>query len=161
MDLRKLQSWYNKIHQYFRLKGFTKCEHGYGLNVTEKKTEDLLIVCLYIDDLVYIGNNSTMFREFKKDMIVEFKMTNIVMMPYYLGIKVKKIDNDIFVSQKGHAELSLSFHSCWMWSVNHLSLLECRVKLSRFNNGENVNPISKFEILDMFQTLYSLLSWIH
>jgi hypothetical protein len=29
-------------------------------------------VCLYVDDLIYIGNDRSMFNEFKKSMMKEF-----------------------------------------------------------------------------------------
>ena len=48
----------------------------------------MLIVCLYVDDLIYTGNNTTMFGSFKKSMMIEFEMSNLGMMHYFLGIEV-------------------------------------------------------------------------
>jgi hypothetical protein len=39
-----------------------------------------------------------MFEDFKKAMIEEFKMTDIGLMSYYLGIEVKQIEREIFIS---------------------------------------------------------------
>ena len=39
-----------------------------------------------------------MFEEFKKAMIKEFKMTDIELMSYYLGIEVKQKEDGIFIS---------------------------------------------------------------
>ena len=60
-----------------------------------------MIVCLYVDDMIFIGNNSKMFDEFKRVMAQEFEMTDIGLMSYYLGIEVKQNDDSIFVSQEG------------------------------------------------------------
>jgi hypothetical protein len=53
---------------------------------------NILHVCLYIDDLIFTGNNSSMFEDFKKTMTPEFKMTDIGLMSYYLGIEVKQME---------------------------------------------------------------------
>ena len=62
------------------------------------KNGDILIVCLYVDYLIFIGNNPSMFEDFKKVMTKEFEMTNIGLMAYYLGIEVKQMEDGIFIS---------------------------------------------------------------
>lgn len=56
-----------------------------------KKMEkgDLIIVCVYVGDLIFIGSNSTMFDELKKDITTKLKMSDIGIMSYYLGIEIK------------------------------------------------------------------------
>jgi len=63
-----------------------------------KENSDILIVCLYVDDLIFIRNNSKMFGDFKKAMIKEFEMMNIDLMSCYLEIEVKQEENRIFVN---------------------------------------------------------------
>lgn len=41
-----------------------------------------------------------MFDQFKKSMMVEFDMSNLGMMHYFLGIEVTQYTVDIFISQK-------------------------------------------------------------
>ncbi|KAK2994441.1 hypothetical protein RJ640_001257 [Escallonia rubra] len=65
---------------------------------------DILIVCLYVDDLIFAGNNVKMFDDFKKEMAKEFEMTNIGLMSYYLGIEVKQRDDGIFILQEAYAK---------------------------------------------------------
>lgn len=60
---------------------------------------DTLIIYLYMDDLIFTRNNPKIFGDFKQSMIKEFKMTNIGLMTYYLGIKVKQKKDGILVSQ--------------------------------------------------------------
>lgn len=59
----------------------------------------LLIVCLYVDDLIFTGTDLVMFEEFKKSMMVEFEMSNLGMMHYFLGIEVMQ-PAITFVSKK-------------------------------------------------------------
>ena len=59
-----------------------------------------MIVCLYMDDLIFIGNDEIMFVEFKKSMMLEFDMTDIGKMRYFLGIEVMQRSDGIFISHK-------------------------------------------------------------
>jgi len=57
-------------------------------------------VCLYIDNLIFIGNDEIMFEHFKKSMMVEFDMTDLSKMMYFLGIEVLQMVDVIFISQR-------------------------------------------------------------
>ena len=80
---------YSHIDKYFLENNFTKCPHEHALYF-KIKDGDILIVCIYVDDLIFTGSNPSMFEEFKKIMINEFEMTDIGLMSCYLGIKVKQ-----------------------------------------------------------------------
>ena len=80
------QAWYSKIKGYFIKEGFEKCYCEHTLFV---KTEDggkILIVSLYVDDLIFTGNNEDMFDRFKESMKKEFAMSDLGKMKYFLGI---------------------------------------------------------------------------
>ena len=66
-----------------------------------RENRDILLVCIYVDDLIFTGSNSSMFGEFKKAMMREFEMTDIGLMSYYLGIEIKQMEDVIFISQEG------------------------------------------------------------
>jgi hypothetical protein len=74
---------YNCINGYLLKNRFVKCPHEYVIYVKIKESSDTLIVCLYIDNLIFIGNNPKMFGDFKQAMIKEFEMTDIGFMTYY------------------------------------------------------------------------------
>jgi hypothetical protein len=77
------------------------------------ENEDILIVCLYVDDSNLIGNNllSTV-EDFKKAMACEFEMTDIGLMAHYLGIEVKQTEEGIFISQEGYTKEILRSFRC-------------------------------------------------
>ena len=60
----------------------------------------MLIVCLYVDDLIFTGNDRSIFSDFKKSMMDEFEMSDLGKMHYFLGFEVVQSDDGIFVSQK-------------------------------------------------------------
>lgn len=100
---------------------------------------DMLLVCLYVDDLIFTGNNLKMFDNFKRAMAKEFEMTDIRLMSYYLGIEVKQKDDDIFISQKGYAkEILKKFEMEHCKPVS--TPVEYGVKMSLHQDGEEINP---------------------
>jgi hypothetical protein len=66
--------------------GFHKYPYEHTLFVKIRDKGKLLIVWLYIDDLIITGNYGVRFMEFKKSMMIEFEMSNLGMMHYFLGI---------------------------------------------------------------------------
>ena len=60
-----------------------------------------MIVCLYVDDLIFTGDLSV--DEFKKSMKTEFEMIDLGMMKYFLGIKVNQSEDVIFIYQTKYA----------------------------------------------------------
>lgn len=67
------------------------------------KDEGILIVSIYVDDLIYTGNNVDMLKEFRRSMKKEFDMTDLGKMRYFLGIEVIQEDHGIYISQRKYA----------------------------------------------------------
>ncbi|KAJ7962054.1 Retrovirus-related Pol polyprotein from transposon TNT 1-94 [Quillaja saponaria] len=133
------RAWNNRIDKYFQENGFVRCPHEYALYVKAHENGDVLFVCLYVDDLIFTGNNPIMFEDFKKAMTCEFEMTDMGLMSYYLGFEVKQNDGGIFISQEGYAKDVLKkFQMLDSNSVN--TPMECGVKLSKHDVGEKVDP---------------------
>ncbi|XP_019051696.1 PREDICTED: uncharacterized protein LOC109114080 [Nelumbo nucifera] len=57
----------------------------------------------YVQQEIYTENDQAMFEEFKKSMMVEFEMTDLGMMHYFLGIEVVQSTAGIFITQKKYA----------------------------------------------------------
>lgn len=49
---------------------------------------DILLLFLYVDDIIYMGSSDSMFKEFKKTMLKTFEMTDLGSMRYFLGLEV-------------------------------------------------------------------------
>ncbi|GAU12447.1 hypothetical protein TSUD_229810 [Trifolium subterraneum] len=65
--------------------------------------DKLIIVSLYVDDLIFTGNDQELFDKFKHSMKKFFAMTDIGRMRYFLGIEVLQNDNGIFICQQKYA----------------------------------------------------------
>ena len=72
-----LRAWNNWIDKYFQQNGFIKYPYEHTLYI-KLKNGDILVVCLYVDDLIFNGSNQSLFDEFKKAMTKEFDMTDIM-----------------------------------------------------------------------------------
>ena len=98
----------------------------------------MLIVCLYVDDLIYTGKNTAMFDSFKKSMMAEFEMSDLGMMYYFLGIEVVQSSTGIFISQKKYVQEILDkFQMKNCNPVNTPS--EFGMKLNKDNGGKKVD----------------------
>ncbi|KAH9706546.1 hypothetical protein KPL70_012251 [Citrus sinensis] len=142
--------WNSIINKYFQEKCFTKCPYEHALYVKETYG-DILIVCLYVDDLIFTGSNPSLFEEFKRVMIKEFEMTDIGLMAYYLGIEVKQKEECIFISQESYAKEILKkfkMNDCKPISTP----VECGVKLSKHDEGEDIDPTFFKSLVESLRT---------
>ncbi|KAM1053550.1 hypothetical protein ACFX2I_000976 [Malus domestica] len=98
------RAWYSRIESYFIEEGFNKCPHEYTLFIKTAREGKILIACLYVDDLIFTGNDETMFEKFKKSMTAEFDMTDLGKMRYFLGIEVIQRSDGIFIGQRKYAQ---------------------------------------------------------
>ncbi|BBG98714.1 ADP glucose pyrophosphorylase large subunit 1, partial [Prunus dulcis] len=64
----------------------------------------LLIVSLYVDDLIFTGNDEDMFKSFKESMKKEFDMSDLGRMKYFLGVEVVQNSDGIFICQRKYAK---------------------------------------------------------
>ena len=98
------RAWNSKIDKYFLQNGFQRSPNEPSLYVKTRGTSDFIIVCLYVDDLIYTGTNPMMMEEFKKAMMNEYEMTDLGLMKYFLGIQVRQSKGEIFISQEKYTE---------------------------------------------------------
>jgi hypothetical protein len=63
---------YKKIDSYFVENGFQRFPYEHMLYIKFVKPGDVLIVCLYVDHLIFTCNNSKMITEFREAMTRHF-----------------------------------------------------------------------------------------
>lgn len=60
------RAWYSRIDHYFIHHGFERSVNEPTLyKKKEKGSNDMLLVCLYIDDIIYLGSSQLLIDEFK------------------------------------------------------------------------------------------------
>lgn len=89
--------------------GFIKSEADVNLYHIMVKDKQLTIV-LYVDDLILTGDDQ-LIMSCKEDLAREFKMKDMGLMHYFLGMEVWQKDGESFVSQGKYAnDILRRFH---------------------------------------------------
>ncbi|RDX67094.1 hypothetical protein CR513_54067, partial [Mucuna pruriens] len=96
-------AWYSRIEAYFLKEDFEKCDYEHTFFVKKEKEDKVLIVSLYVDDLIFTGKDELMFAKFKNSMMLEFDMTDLGKMKYFLGLEILQQLDGIFICQKKYA----------------------------------------------------------
>lgn len=96
------RAWYSKIDMFFQENGFQRSENEPTLYVKKQGNNEFLVVCLYVDDMIYMGS-SELVNDFKSSMMKNFEMTDLGLLQYFLGIEVIQGEEGIFASQKKYA----------------------------------------------------------
>ncbi|KAK3024990.1 hypothetical protein RJ639_044367 [Escallonia herrerae] len=133
------RAWNMRIDDYFQKNDFMKSPSEHTLYTKKNKEGDIMIVCLYMDDMIFTENNPGMFNNFKKAMTKEFEMTDIGEMSYFHGVEVKQMEDGKFMSQRKYAEQILSRFR--MKDCNPVAIpAETGVELRVDSNRKSVNP---------------------
>ena len=83
--------------------GFNKCSHEHTLFIKHEVGGKCLIVSLYVNDLIYTGNDMELCEKFKKSMKLEFDMSDMGKIKYFLGVEVQQSSEGIHVYQMKYA----------------------------------------------------------
>ncbi|GJY15218.1 retrovirus-related pol polyprotein from transposon TNT 1-94 [Tanacetum coccineum] len=89
---------------YDRLKAFL-IKHEYKMGMvdntlfTKKKSSNLIIVQIYVDDIIFGSTCQDMCDEFAKIMHDEFEMSMMGELNFFLGLQIKQIEDGIFFNQ--------------------------------------------------------------
>jgi hypothetical protein len=127
---------YSRIDSYFVDNGFNKCGNEPTLYVKMNDEGEILIVCLYVEDLIFTANMQT--NTFKVAMKKEFDMTDLGLMRYFLGMEVSQNDQGIFICQSKYANDLLKRFK--MTNVNSApTLVALGLKLSKDDQGPSVD----------------------
>ena len=93
---------------------------------------------MYVDDLIITGNNDDHITQVKTELHASFKMTDLGLLHYYLGVEVFQRPHHIFISQSKYAADVLQrfgMQDC----KPVLTPMEQNLKLSKFEGGEKVD----------------------
>jgi hypothetical protein len=91
-------AWYEKLRDFLLSKGFKMGNVDTTL-FTKKIGQDLFVLQIYVDDIIFGSTNKDFCEEFGKMMVSEFEMSMIGELSYFLGLQIKQLKNGTFVSQ--------------------------------------------------------------
>ncbi|GJX95587.1 retrovirus-related pol polyprotein from transposon TNT 1-94 [Tanacetum coccineum] len=142
-----LRAWYDELANFLVSKGFTKGSIDPTLFIN-KKGEDIFLVQIYVDDIIFLSTNPKLHKKFEKIMHNKFEMSMMGELKFFLEIQIHQSPRGIFINQAKYAQEILKKHgmiSCD--SVDHADCLDTRKSTSggiQFLGGDKlVNWSSK------------------
>jgi hypothetical protein len=111
--------------------GFRKSSSELAIYL-RRNIKSQLVVGVYVDDLIITGTNCEDINLFKKEMAAVFKMTDLGLLKYYLGIEVRQNKEGISLIQGAYAAQILERNG--MKECNPCQTpIETRLKLSKLS----------------------------
>jgi hypothetical protein len=81
------RTWLDKIGQYLVTNGFQTSNVDFSLYV-KKTNHGIVVIVIYVDDLIIIGNNDVNIFDFKKLLKQKFELKDLGELCYFLNIEV-------------------------------------------------------------------------
>ncbi|GKA48917.1 retrovirus-related pol polyprotein from transposon TNT 1-94, partial [Tanacetum coccineum] len=92
------KAWYDRL-KVFLIKHEYKMGMVDNTLFTKKKSSNLIIVQIYVDDIIFGLTCQDMCDEFSKIMHDEFEMSMMGELNFFLGLQIKQIEDGIFFNQ--------------------------------------------------------------
>ncbi|GKC72386.1 retrovirus-related pol polyprotein from transposon TNT 1-94 [Tanacetum coccineum] len=96
------RAWYDELLNFMMSKGFTKGTIGPTL-FTIRYREDILLVQIYVDDIIFGSTNPKFSKRFEKLMHSRFEMSLMGEMKFFLGLQIHQSPRGIFINQAKYA----------------------------------------------------------
>jgi hypothetical protein len=111
-----------------------------------------LVVEVYVDGLIITGSDRDNIRSFKEEMAATFKMSDLGLLHYYLGIEVKQSVSSISLNQGAYAMKILERSDMTGCNPCHVPI-ETRLKLSKQSMQPSVDATPYWSIIGSLRYL--------
>nr|GEZ33479.1 hypothetical protein [Tanacetum cinerariifolium] len=92
------RAWYDELSAFLTSKGFTKGTIDPTI-FTIRYGEDILLVQIYVDDIIFGSTNHKYSKRFEKLMHSRFKMSLMGEIKFFLGLQIHQSPSGIFINQ--------------------------------------------------------------
>ncbi|KAG8064903.1 hypothetical protein GUJ93_ZPchr0004g39485 [Zizania palustris] len=134
------RAWNSKLDSSLRSLGFTRCASEHEM-YTKGTAATRVVVGVYVDDLIITGVSPADVDDFKSEMRRLFRMSDLGLLSYYLGIEVKQGQHSITLGQAAYAKKLLEKAGMKDCKPCHTPM-EVRLKLSTESNTPEVDATS-------------------
>ena len=97
------RAWYDCLTTYLLDHGFKRGQADRTLFV-KRDEKSLLVAQVYVDDIVFKSKIDHQAHEFSEEMKMEFEMSMVGKLDYFLGLQVKQREDGIFISEEKYAK---------------------------------------------------------
>ncbi|CAH9143716.1 unnamed protein product [Cuscuta epithymum] len=147
------RAWNKKIKACLHELGFKNCISEHGVYV-KRTHSDIIVICLYVDDLLVTSSSFEQIEIFKGQMEREFEMTDLGQLAYFLGMEFCFLADGVFIHQKKYiADVLKKYH---MIECNHAnSPMEPRLKLELCEEEKEVDESFFRSIVGSLRFIYN------
>ncbi|KAH9728331.1 Integrase catalytic domain-containing protein [Citrus sinensis] len=92
------RAWYDRLKNFLLDNDFSMGKADTTLFV-KHKNQDILIVQIYVDDIIFGSTNELLCKDFSSRMSQEFEMSMMGELKYFLGLQIKQNEEGIFINQ--------------------------------------------------------------
>ncbi|GJR01299.1 retrovirus-related pol polyprotein from transposon TNT 1-94 [Tanacetum coccineum] len=96
------RAWYDMLSSFLIYQQFSKGAVDPTL-FTWHAGNDILLVQIYVDDIIFASANTAMCDEFANQMTNKFKMSMMGQMSFFLGLQISQGPRGIFINQSKYA----------------------------------------------------------
>ncbi|GJX72154.1 retrovirus-related pol polyprotein from transposon TNT 1-94 [Tanacetum coccineum] len=95
-------AWYNMLSSFLISQQFSTGAVD-PILFTPRTENDILLVQIYVDDIIFASTNTAMCDEFANQMTSKFKMSMMGQMSFFLGLQISQSPRGIFINQSKYA----------------------------------------------------------
>ena len=92
------RAWYDRLSKFLILNDFSMEKADTTLFI-KVKGDDMIIVQIYVDDIIFGATNDLLCEDFAKSMSSEFEMSMMGELNFFLGLQIKQSKEGIFINQ--------------------------------------------------------------
>ncbi|KAI3715736.1 hypothetical protein L6452_22723 [Arctium lappa] len=92
------RAWYETLTKFLLASGFKKGTVDTTLFL-KRQGEDLILIQIYVDDIIFGSTNPKFCKNFSKIMETKFEMSMMGELNFFLGLQVKQLPKGIFINQ--------------------------------------------------------------
>ncbi|GJV28229.1 retrovirus-related pol polyprotein from transposon TNT 1-94 [Tanacetum coccineum] len=96
------RAWYDMLSSFLISQQFSKGAVDPTL-FTRHARNDILLVQIYVDDIIFASTNTAMCDVFANQMTNKFKMSMMGQMSFFLGLQISQSPKGIFINQSKYA----------------------------------------------------------
>ncbi|GJV58173.1 retrovirus-related pol polyprotein from transposon TNT 1-94 [Tanacetum coccineum] len=96
------RAWYDMLSSFLISQHFSKGVVDPTL-FTRHAGNDILLVQIYVDDIIFASTNTAMCDEVANQMTTKFKMSMMGQMSFFLGLQISQSPRGIFINQSNYA----------------------------------------------------------
>jgi len=92
------RQWYKRLSSFLLSHSYERGK-TYKTLFIKKACSDIILVQVYVDDIIFGSTNENMCKQFVAVMQGEFEMSMMGELNYFLGLQIKQLNHETFLSQ--------------------------------------------------------------